>query len=222
MFCVVRTLHMHCWWSDAASMVCRLLPALTKHEASDLEMEMVALPARHRGLPVDNPFEDSQNAGSLECTNHLAAQIATGGSESLESIRPDQATMSAVRILHRVVLSATAAAIQGRLPQPQQWAKPWHARRAGPVPWPPSLRLSTVPTLLWKLTFMIIFGSGIVALWKTCEHPVPVAQGFQLTMYKFVSCRDSSLCDTMLPPTTSRPAWRRSIMMWRWSHHSSP
>eukprot|EP00117_Sycon_ciliatum_P032471 scpid81869/ scgid25173/ len=119
----------------------RLLPALTKHEVGDLEMEMVALPARHGGLSFDNPVEDSprKHAASLESTAHLSAQITPGGSELLESIWLDQATKSAVRIRHRTVLEATATAIQDHLPQPQQRAMSLAHEKGG------SSTLTTVP-----------------------------------------------------------------------------
>ena len=101
-----------------------VLPALTKHEVRDLEMEMVVLPARHGGLSFDNYVEDSprKHAVSLECTAHLTAQIATGGSELFESVRLDQATKSAVQTRHCAALEAKAADMQDCLPRPQQRA----------------------------------------------------------------------------------------------------
>ena len=51
-----------------------------------------------------------------------------------------------------------------------------------------------------------ISSSGTVGPWATCQHPVPVAQGFQSTMPKCASCRGSCTCDTMTPPTSSRRA----------------
>ena len=100
----------------------RLIPALTKHDLSDVEMEMVALPARHGGLSFDHPVNDStrKHAESLECTANLSNQIATGGSDLLCNIELDQVAKSIGRPRYKITLKATAADIQARLPPPQQ------------------------------------------------------------------------------------------------------
>ena len=119
----------------------RLIPALTKHDLSDVEVEMVALPARHGGLSFDHPVNDStrKHAESLECTANLSNQIATSGSDLLRSIELDQVAKSIGRQRYKIALEATAADIQARLPPPQQRAMSLAREKGG------SSTLTTMP-----------------------------------------------------------------------------
>ena len=114
----------------------RLIPALTKHALSDVEMEMVALPARHGGLSFDHPVNKStrKHAESLECTANLSNQIATGGSDLLCKIELDQVAKSIGRQRYKIALEVTAADIQARLPPPQQRAMSLARARGDPEP----------------------------------------------------------------------------------------
>ena len=117
-----------------------LIPALIKRELSDVELEMLTLPARYGGMSFDDPVTDShrKHAASLECTTHLAALIEQGQSV-LPDVNPDHHARAMVKRRHEAALKAAADSVQARLPEPQRRAMELAREKGG------SSTLTTIP-----------------------------------------------------------------------------
>ncbi len=75
----------------------KLLPVLVKHELSDMELDLLRMPARFGGMLFENPVVDSEQKyiESIECTANLTQQILgceTDLTKCIESDRRRKAT----------------------------------------------------------------------------------------------------------------------------------
>ena len=77
----------------------KLLPSLVKHELSDVELELMKLPARFGGMSFDDPVADSRRKhdDSIKCTANLTQQILENGADLMQSIELDRRTKADVR-----------------------------------------------------------------------------------------------------------------------------
>ena len=103
----------------------RLIPVLTKHELSNMEMEMVSLPTRFEGLSFVDPVADSPEkfADSVQCTASLTALLCVNRESELpHGVLPDRAAATAVRRSRESRLKEKADAIQSCLLEPQRRA----------------------------------------------------------------------------------------------------
>ena len=91
----------------------KLIPALTKHQLNDAEMDFVFLPARLGGMSFDDPVNDSalKHATSTECTGNLTNQIMTNGFDVMGSIRQDSTSKTAIRQRQRASMKDKADSI---------------------------------------------------------------------------------------------------------------
>ena len=102
----------------------RLVPALIHHQPSDLEMELLTLPASLGGMSFDDPIAESprKNADSIKCTARLTRLICDGEQHLPPSAIPGSTEKAEIRKRHQEQAFAAAEAIQERLPQPQRRA----------------------------------------------------------------------------------------------------
>ena len=98
----------------------KLIPAVTKHQPNDLELEMLSLPAAYGGMTFDDPMADSRrkHADSMKCTATLTDLICAGEPclPSGSTVDPDRAAKAAVRRQRQLNLTLMADAVQARLP----------------------------------------------------------------------------------------------------------
>ena len=79
----------------------KLIPAVTKHQPKDLELEVLSLPAACGGMTFDDPVADSRrkHADSIKCTATLTDLIWAGEPclPSGSTVEPDRTAKPAVR-----------------------------------------------------------------------------------------------------------------------------
>ena len=94
----------------------KLLPTLVKHELSDVELELMRLPARFRGMSFDDPVADSRRKhdDSIKSTTNLTQQILENGADLMKSIELDHERKAAVRQHHEASLKVKADDLQKR------------------------------------------------------------------------------------------------------------
>ena len=119
----------------------KLLPSLVKHELSDVELELMKLPARFGGMSFDDPVADSRRKhdDSIKCTANLTQQILENGADLMQSIELDRRTKADVRQHHEALLKMKADDVQKRLPEDQQRAMAQAREKGG------SSTLTTIP-----------------------------------------------------------------------------
>ena len=97
----------------------KLIPAVTKHQPNDLELEMLSLPAAYGGMIFDDPVADSRrkHSHSTKCTATVTDLICavepclpSGSTDD-----PDRAAKAAVRRQHQLNLTLMADAVQARM-----------------------------------------------------------------------------------------------------------
>ena len=103
----------------------RLLPAMTgRAPSSDMERNLLALPARHGGLGIAMPSKiaKEQHSASLRLTSSLVRDL-TGNINLPEDAVPPQATKAELRREARVAANATADEVHQHLPEQMQHAR---------------------------------------------------------------------------------------------------
>ena len=119
----------------------KLLPALVKHTLSDMELELMRLPARFGGMSFDDPVADSRckHEDSIKCSANLTQQILETGADLMQSIELDCVTKAVVRHHHEASLKLKADDLQRRLPEVQRRAMVQAREKGG------SSTLTTIP-----------------------------------------------------------------------------
>ena len=144
----------------------RLLVTLVKHQLSDMEMELMRLPAHLGAMSLDDPMADSRQkyADSVKCTVNLTQQFVESGDDLVGSIECDYKDKVAVRQDLQASLRLKADELQKHLPEAQQHAMP-QAREEDQAHSPPLLLLNMFFSLIVRLTFMITSISTTVGHW---------------------------------------------------------
>ena len=181
----------------------RLVPALIHHQPSDLEMELLTLPASLGGMSFDDPIAESprKNADSIKCTARLTRLICDGEQHLPPSAIPGSTEKAEIRKRHQEQAFAAAEAIQERLPQPQRRAMEV-ARLKGA-----SSILTTLP--IAEHGFYFECKSDFFDMvhlwycWPITNLPSTCSCGAQHSLNHSQICnwQDSSTCATMMPLT---------------------
>ena len=119
----------------------KLLPTVVKHELSDVELELMRLPARFGGMSFDDPVTDSRRKhdDSIKSTTNLTKQILENGADLMKSIELDHERKAAERQHHEASLKVKADDLQKCLPEAQQRAMAQAREKGG------SSTLTTIP-----------------------------------------------------------------------------
>ena len=182
----------------------RLVPALIHHQPSDLEMELLTLPASLGGMSFDDPIAElpRKNADSIKCTARLTRLICDGEQHLPPSAIPGSTEKAEIRKRHQEQAFAAAEAIQERLPQPQRLAMEV-ARLKGA-----SSILTTLP--IAEHGFYFECKSDFFDMvhlrycWPITNLPSTCPCGAQYSLnhlHRYANWQDSSTCATMMPLT---------------------
>ncbi len=119
----------------------KLLPALVNHELSDMELDLLRMPARFGGMSFENPVVDSKQKyiESIECTANLTQQILGCETDLMECIESDRKRKATGRQGREAMLKVKADDLQRRLPEAQRRAMVQAREKGG------SSILTTIP-----------------------------------------------------------------------------
>ena len=151
----------------------RLLPAMTgRAPSSDMERNLLALPARHGGLGIAMPSKiaKEQHSASLRLTSSLVRDL-TGNINLPEDAVSPQATKAELRREARVAANATADEVHQHLPEQMQHAR-LVASEKGASSWLTALPIAdhgfALPKGAFRDALCLRYGWPVPALPTTC------------------------------------------------------
>ncbi len=124
----------------------KLLPALVNHELSDMELDLLRMPARFGGMSFENPVVDSEQK-YLECTANLTQQILGCETDLMECIESARKRKVTGRQGREALLKVKDDDLQRRLPEAQRRAMVQARKKGG------SSILTTIPVAEHRFCF---------------------------------------------------------------------